>query len=73
MNIRVYFLAVLALGMASFLLLNFALILAYGRIFIYESNPLVLISEITLIVAILMFGFYCLIEEIKKGRRIEQK
>lgn len=64
MKARVYILALLALSMASFLLLNFGLIWAYGRFYIYESNALVLILETTLIVAILAFSFYCLVEQL---------
>ena len=62
LKIRVYVLALLALSMASFLLINFGLIWAYGRFYIYESNALILIMETTLIVAILAFSFYCLVE-----------
>jgi hypothetical protein len=64
MKAKVYILALLALAMASFLLVNFGLIWAYGRFYIFESNPLVLILETTLIVAILVFSFYCLLEQI---------
>ena len=55
--------------MASFLLVHFGLIWAYGRFYIYESNPLVLILETTMIVAILTFGFYCLVDQLRFTRR----
>ena len=64
MKTKVYILALLAVAMSSFLLIHFGLIWAYGRFYIFESNPLVLILETTLIVAILAFSFYCLIEQI---------
>ncbi|MFA5308802.1 MAG: hypothetical protein WC370_04860 [Dehalococcoidales bacterium] len=70
MSIRVYFLALSALGMSAFLLLHFGLILIYGQFLIFESNLPVLILEIGLTAAIMIFGFYCVISELKKGRNI---
>ena len=71
MNIRTYFLAVLAFAMASFLLVNFGLIVFYGRVLIYESNPVVLTLEITLITAILTFCSYCLVREVMKAKSLK--
>ena len=61
-------LALVAFAMASFLLVHFAMIWAYGRFYIYESNPLVLLMETTLVVAILAFSSYCLIDYIRQSR-----
>jgi hypothetical protein len=73
MKIRVYVLSLLAFAMASFLLVHFGLIWAYGRFYIYESNPLVLILETTMMVAILSFSFYCLMEQLREGRANQTK
>ncbi len=73
MNIKVYFLALIALAMSSFLLIHLGLIMVLGKFYIYESNTLVLVLEITMTVAIISFGLYCLIDEIRKGRRIINK
>ena len=51
--------------MATFLLIHFAMIIAYGKFYIYESNGIVLISEVTLVVAILSFSFYCIVEQLR--------
>jgi hypothetical protein len=71
MKIRVYVLSLLALAMASFLLVHFGLIWTYGKFYIYESNPVVLILETSGIVAILGFSFYCLVEQLR-GARVNQ-
>jgi len=68
MKARNYILALLTLAMSSFLLLHFGMIWAYGRFYIYESNSLILISETTLIVAILVFSFYCLVDYLRQSR-----
>jgi hypothetical protein len=73
MKIRVYILSLLAFAMASFLLVHFGLIWAYGKFYIYESNPLVLILETTMMVAILGFSFYCLLEQLREGRAGQAK
>ena len=52
--------------MASFLLIHFALIWVYGKFYVFESNILVLTMETTMIVAILCFSIYCLLEELRK-------
>lgn len=72
MNVKVCALTVLSLAMATFLLVHFGLILAYGQFYIYENNPVVLWLEITMVVAIIMFGAYCLIDELQKSRRLRQ-
>jgi len=68
MKIRTYILGVLSFAMATFLLIHFAMIIAYGRFYIYESNGIVLISEVTLVVAILSFSFYCIIEQLRSAK-----
>ena len=55
--------------MASFLLVHFALIWVYGKFYIFESNILVLSLETTMMVAILCFSVYCLIEQLRKKDR----
>jgi len=69
MKIRLYTLALLVLAMGSFLLLHFGLILVYGRFYIYESNPVVLLGEITFMVVVVVFGGYCLIDQLRKNER----
>jgi hypothetical protein len=64
MRIKIYVLSLLAFAMGSFLLLHFGMIWAYGKFYIYESNQLVLLLETVLMVAILAFSFYCLVEQI---------
>jgi hypothetical protein len=68
MTFRVCALALLAFAMASFLLLNFGFIWAYGNYNIYENNRWVLISETTLMVVILGFSTYCMAEQLRKKR-----
>ena len=59
-------LALLSLAMATFLLVHFALIWAYGRFYIFESNVLVLSLETTLMVAILCFSIFCMVDQLRK-------
>jgi hypothetical protein len=68
MKIRTYILGVLSFAMATFLLIHFAMIIAYGKFYIYESNGIVLISEVTLVVAILSFSFYCIVEQLRSAK-----
>ena len=58
----------MALAMSTFLLVHFGMIWAYGRFYIYESNPLILILETTMMVAILSFSFYCLVEQVRMNK-----
>jgi hypothetical protein len=69
MKIKTVCLSLLALAMASFLLLHFSLIWIYGKFYIYESNPWVLTLETSAIIAILLFSFYCLVEQFKSTRK----
>lgn len=69
MSTKIYALAVVSFAMGSFLLIHFGLIWAYGKFYIYESNPLVLLLETTMIVAILAFSCYCIIDQIRKTGR----
>jgi len=66
---RIYFLALLVLAMGTFLMAHFAMILVYGRFYIYESNSIVLLSEITFISAIITFAVYCIIDQLRKIER----
>lgn len=68
MKNKTYILAVLAFAMASFLLIHFGLIAVYGKFYIYESNPFILLSEITLIVVIMVFSFYCIVDQLRTIR-----
>jgi len=63
---KIYTLALLSLAMATFLLVHFALIWVYGKFYIFESNILVLTMETTMMVAILCFSLYCLLEQLRK-------
>ena len=69
MQARIYVLALLALSMATFLLVHFGMIWTYGRFYIFESNLIILLLETTLIVSILGFSFYCLVEQLRLTRR----
>jgi len=62
--IRNYVLSLVSLSMALFLLIHFALIWIYGKYYIYESNRLVLLSETTLIIVVLCFSLFCLLEQL---------
>lgn len=68
LKIRVYVLAVLSFAMASFLLVHFGMIWVLGRFYIYESSLLVLVAETTLIVSILGFSFYSLVDQLRTAR-----
>jgi hypothetical protein len=62
----VFALALLSLAMATFLLVHFALIWVCGRFYIFESNILVPTMETTMMVAILCFSIYCMVEQLRK-------
>ena len=68
MTLRICLLALIAFAMASFLLLNFGFIWAYGTFYIYESSKLVLILETAMMVSILGFSSFCMIEQLRKKR-----
>lgn len=69
MRTQNYILSVLAFAMASFLLIHFGLIAVYGTYYIYETNRWILLSEITLIVAIMAFSFYCIVDQLRKIKK----
>ena len=73
MKIRIYLLSVLSLAMASFLLVHFGMIWAYGRFYIYESNPVILVLETLAMVAVLGFSFYCMMEQLQRARSNARK
>jgi hypothetical protein len=74
MKTKTFMLALLAFAMASFLLVHFGMIWAFGQFYIYESNSLVLILETVLIVVILGFAFYCLLEQVRYSwKSVENK
>jgi hypothetical protein len=73
MKMRIYLLSLLALAMASFLLVHFGMIWVYGRFYVYVSNPVVLILETAGIAAILGFSFYCLLGQLREGRASQAK
>jgi len=52
--------------MATFLLVHFVLIWVYGKFYIFESNMFILSLETTLMVAVLFFSLYCLVEQLRK-------
>jgi hypothetical protein len=64
--VRVYTLALMSFAMATFLLINFALIWAYGKLYVYESNHIVLVMETVLMVAILFFSLNCMVEQLRR-------
>ena len=65
-SIRLYTLALLSFAMATFLLVHFVLIWVYGKFYIFESNMFILSLETTLMVAVLFFSLYCLVEQLRK-------
>ena len=66
-HIKEYALALVSIAMASFLLVHFAMIWVYGKFYIYESNPAVLLLETTLMVAILGFSCFCLLSQLRQN------
>jgi hypothetical protein len=66
---RIYVISLLAFAMASFLLFNFGAIWFYGKVYIYEANPVVLLLETAMMVVILVFSAYCILEQINKVRK----
>lgn len=52
--------AIIMIALAIALLVHFALIIIYGGYFIAEPNPVMLIAEITLLLAIVGYGIYTL-------------
>jgi len=68
MAFKIYVLALSTFALASFLLLHFAMIWAYGKFYIYESNMLILTLETTMMVAILSFSIFCLAEQLHKNK-----
>jgi hypothetical protein len=71
MKMRLFFMSLLAAGMAVFLLLHFGLIWVYGQVRIFESNLWMLAFEIVMMLAILGFSAYCCIEQIRNLRHLD--
>ncbi len=69
MKIKVYILALLAVAMATFLLVHFGMIWTYGRFYIAEPNTPVLCLETVMMTAIFGFSFYCLIDQLRKPKK----
>jgi len=65
-NIRVYTLALMSFAMATFLLINFALIWTCGMLYVYESNRVVLLLETAMILVILSFSLICMVEQLRR-------
>ena len=57
---------IILIGMALVLLTHLSLIVWYGEFLIQEQNPILLTSEIVMLVAILGFGVWRLIKIIRK-------
>ena len=66
MKLQAYFLPLVALAMAGFLLFHFIMIWVYGRFYIYETNPLILVIETTMVVAVLLYCVYCLASQLRQ-------
>lgn len=62
---HIFLLALLSLSMATFLLFHFTCIWLYGRLYISEPKQWLLMLETGLIVSVLAFSAYCLIEQMK--------
>jgi hypothetical protein len=69
MKIKVYILALLAVAMATFLLVHFGMIWTYGQFFVKEPNTPVLCLETVMMVSIFGFSFYCLIDQLRKPKK----
>lgn len=73
MKLKHYMLALLAFGMALFLLSHFALIWVYGQFYVYESNYLILSAETVMMVGILVFSAHCAIEALKAPQQVKRR
>ena len=70
MQLRIYLLSLLTSGMALFLLIHFALIWVYGQVVVYESTTWVLAFETVMMVAVLGFSAFCLVDQLRfMGKR----
>jgi hypothetical protein len=67
-NIRVYTLALMSFAMATFLLINFALIWTCGKLYVYESNRVVLLFETAMILVILSFSLICMVDQLRRKK-----
>ncbi len=65
MRFRLCVLGSLALGMAICLMVHFAFIWKYGKFYIYEPNPLILVMETVMMAAIIIYALYCVISSLK--------
>jgi hypothetical protein len=65
MRFRMYVLSLLAFGMALCLLYHFGCIWIFKEFYICEPNTLLLTIETVLMAGIVLFSFYCIIDQIK--------
>lgn len=63
-TLRMYILSLFAFAMATFLLIHFAFIWAYGKFYIYESNKVLLTVETAAMLGGLAFSGYCGLEQL---------
>jgi hypothetical protein len=67
-NLRTSVLALLAVAMATVLLIHFGCIWVFGSFYIRESNMYVLLAETSIIFSILAFSFYCFVRELRRTK-----
>jgi len=67
MRLRIYILSLLAFGMALCLLFHFGCIWVFEEFYICEPNTLILTIETVLMIAITLFSFYCIIDQIRNN------
>ena len=69
MKIETSLLSLLTFAMASLLLVHFGLLWASGRLHFYAANPLVLLMEIAITVAILGFNLHWLLGQLVQRKK----
>jgi len=69
MRLRKLFLTLSTIGMSVFLLFNFCLIWLHGPIEVYEPNVFILVCETALLLVILGFGLYSLLENVQDAKK----
>ncbi len=62
---------IIMLGLAMAFLGHFALIVHYGSILIQEPNKIILATEVMLLVTVIIYGIYNLVEIIREHKRHE--
>jgi len=64
MKLQMYILASFGFVLSLYLFLNFVSIWQSGNVSISEPNPLVLLAETFIVLAALIFSFYCMAKQL---------